>query len=92
MKKFAILLILAVTPALADAEGYEITRYSIAGGGVIESTSDNWTLSGTIGQWEATEPRELEGGQWSLTGGFWADILERVESILFQDRFEDESS
>lgn len=75
-------------PTLASAE-YSISHWTIAGGGVIESTGDNWTLSGTIGQWEATEARALSGGQWRLTGGFWGFSLEELSDFLFRDRFEE---
>lgn len=89
--KTALLALILLLAAPAAAQDYEITRYTIAGGGIVESTGGDWTLSGTIGQWEATEPRELKGGQWSLTGGFWADILETLGEFLFRDRFEQEN-
>lgn len=94
MKTFATLALLALLAAPAMAQDYEITRWSIASGGVMHSESNDgqWQLSGTIGQWEATEARELSGGQWRLTGGFWADILESLGDVLFSDRFEDDSS
>ncbi|MFW5816741.1 MAG: hypothetical protein ACOCVP_07765, partial [Wenzhouxiangella sp.] len=59
-----------------------------AGGGVIESSGGDWTLSGTIGQWEATEARALSAGSWRLTGGFWASSLEALGDAIFQDRFQ----
>lgn len=99
MKQLAMILLLAALAAPAAAQDYEITRWTIASGGTMESCSGNdctaspeWTLKGTIGQWEATEPRELSGGQWKLTGGFWADILQELGDLLFRDRFEQESS
>ena len=69
---------------------YCINWYSIASGGVIEaeSTDGQWKLSGTIGQWEATEARALSGGPWRLTGGFWGLSLEELADLLFRDRFE----
>jgi hypothetical protein len=70
---------------------YCINWWTISSGGVIESESDGWTLSGTIGQWEATEARALTGGQWRLTGGFWGLTLEELADLLFRDRFQDES-
>lgn len=81
----AICLLLAAPLAAQD---HEITRWTIAGGGVMQSSGGDWTLSGTIDQWEATEPRALGANQWSLTGGFWADILEELSDLLFSDRFE----
>ena len=73
---------------------YCINWYSIASGGVIEAESadQQWKLSGTIGQWEATEARALSGGPWRLTGGFWGLSLEQLADLLFRDRFDDEDS
>ena len=77
------------TPSCDGDDNYCISFWTIAGGGEIESTGDNWTLSGTIGQWEATEARALSGGQWRLTGGFWGFSLEELSDFLFRDRFEE---
>jgi hypothetical protein len=88
-----MILLIALLASPAMAQDYEITRWTIASGGVMESQSGDgqWQLSGTIGQWEATEPRELSGGQWRLTGGFWADLLQALGNAIFSDRFEEES-
>jgi hypothetical protein len=92
MRLAGALLICAAfaVPTLASAE-YSISHWTIAGGGVIESesTDGQWRLSGTIGQWEATEARALSGGQWRLTGGFWGFSLEELSDFLFRDRFEE---
>lgn len=79
-------LVLALAAGPASAE-FEITQWTIAGGGVIEASGGEWTLSGTIGQWEATEARALSGGPWRLTGGFWGGTLEELGDIIFRDRF-----
>lgn len=92
MRKVAIILFLAALASPAAAQDYEITRWTIASGGTMEATGGEWTLKGTIGQWEATEPRKLSGGEWKLTGGFWADVLEALGDFIFQDRFEDQSN
>jgi hypothetical protein len=81
----AMLLAMASNPATAD---FEITQWTIAGGGVIESSGGDWTLSGTIGQWEATEARALSAGPWRLTGGFWGSSQEALGDVIFQDRFQ----
>ncbi|MGY6554023.1 MAG: hypothetical protein ACXIUM_05830 [Wenzhouxiangella sp.] len=80
-------LVLALSAAPASAE-FQITQWTIAGGGVIEASDGSWSLSGTIGQWEATEARALSGGAWRLTGGFWGVSLEDLGDILFRDRFQ----
>jgi len=94
MKTIATLAVLVFLAGPAMAQDYEINRSTIASGGVMNSESNDgqWRLSGTIGQWEATGPRELSGGQWTLTGGFWADILDALGGFIFSDRFEDPSS
>lgn len=92
MKQLAVIFFLVTLAAPVTAQDYEITRWTIASGGTMESSGGDWSLKGTIGQWEATKPRELSGDQWRLTGGFWSALLQELEDLLFQDRFEDESS
>jgi hypothetical protein len=53
----------------ASAQSYSIDWYKIAGGGGT-STNGQYSLSGTIGQPDASAP--MTGGNYSLTGGFWA--------------------
>jgi len=70
MKKLVLLFSLLL-PALGFAQPYSISWYKIAGGGGT-STSATYTVSGTIGQHDAGGP--MTGGNYSLTGGFWALI------------------
>lgn len=96
MLLFGAFFLIAVTPALAgsnDCDPYCINWWTIDSGGIIESQSadEQWTLSGTIGQWDATEARALSGGQWRLTGGFWGLTLEELADLLFRDRFQQDS-
>jgi hypothetical protein len=70
MKK-TILILGLLLPLLASAQSYSISWYKIAGGGGTSSSSQ-YSLSGTIGQVDASRP--LTGGNYSLTGGFWALI------------------
>lgn len=97
MKSIAIvcagaLLLAAAGPLFAD-DDWSVDWHTINSGGVIDADDGNdpphWRLSGTIGQWDATEARELTGGEWRLTGGFWALTLEEPGDFLFRDRFED---
>lgn len=53
----------------ASAQSYSINWYKVAGGGGT-STNGQYSLSGTIGQPDASGA--LTGGNYSLTGGFWA--------------------
>ncbi len=88
-------LLLAAAPLAAEKE-WSIESYNIAAGGVVLSDDGNnppqWQLSGTIGQWEATEARASSGGGWDLTGGFWGLTLEELSDRLFGDRFENDEA
>jgi hypothetical protein len=55
----------------AWAQQYSIDWYKVAGGGGT-STGGVYSVSGTIGQHDAGGP--MTGGNFSLTGGFWALI------------------
>jgi hypothetical protein len=57
--------------ASASAQTYSINWYKIAGGGGTSSNGP-YSLSGTIGQPDASTT--MTGGNYSLTGGFWAFI------------------
>ena len=56
----------------AQAQQYSIDWYKVAGGGGT-STGGTYQVSGTIGQHDAGSP--MAGGNYSLTGGFWALIF-----------------
>ena len=53
------------------AQQYSVDWYKISGGGGT-STGGVYSVSGTIGQQDASGP--MTGGSYSLTGGFWALI------------------
>ena len=70
MKRYFILMAAALLlPAGAMAQNYSINWYKIAGGGGT-STGGGYTISGTVGQPDASGA--MTGGNYSLTGGFWA--------------------
>jgi len=86
-----VMLVCIAAPIQAgETETFSIDWYSIDGGGAMQSTGGDFELSGTIGQPDATAARVLHGGQWKLTGGFWALSLEDLADRLFGDRFEDQ--
>ena len=62
------LMLLALT-LTGYSQNYSIDWFKIAGGGGT-STGGVYTVIGTIGQHDAGGP--LTGGNYSLTGGFWA--------------------
>src|ERR1035437_63486 len=70
MKKL-FLLFAWLIPALGFAQSYSIDWYKIAGGGGT-STNGQYSMSGTIGQHDASDA--MTGGNYSLTGGFWSLI------------------
>ena len=71
-KRCAIaILLLAWTALTAHAQQYSIAWYKVAGGGGT-STNGQYSVSGTIGQQDASGA--LTGGGYSLTGGFWAVV------------------
>ena len=70
MKKLVLLFSLLL-PAIGFGQQYSIDWYKIAGGGGT-STGGTYAVSGTIGQHDAGGP--MLGGNYSLTGGFWALI------------------
>jgi hypothetical protein len=70
MKKLVLLFSLLV-PAVGFAQSYSIDWYKVAGGGGT-STGGTYQVSGTIGQPDAG--MAMTGGNYSLTGGFWALI------------------
>ncbi len=69
-KLFAIGWLLTLSAALARSQSYSIDWSTIDGGGGT-STGGVYSVSGTIGQPDAsTTP--MTNGQYSVTGGFWA--------------------
>jgi hypothetical protein len=69
--KTPILLFALLIPSLGFAQQCSIDWYKIAGGGGT-STGGVYSASGTIGQPDAGGA--MSGGNYSLTGGFWALI------------------
>ncbi len=70
-----VLHVLAVSLALAcslpvSAQNFSIDWFSIDGGGGT-SAGGNFSLSGTIGQPDASV-QPMTGGSFTLTGGFWS--------------------
>lgn len=52
----------------ARAQSYSIAQFKVAGGGRT-STGGLYSISGTIGQPDASN--EMTNGQYSVAGGFW---------------------
>jgi hypothetical protein len=58
--------------AAPDGTGYQISWYTIDGGGAQELSGGTYSLSGTIGQPDAGSQ---SGGTYSLKGGYWISIF-----------------
>jgi len=56
--------------ATAGAQTFDLSWYTIDGGGDLWTSGGDFELSGTIGQPDAGPV--LTGGGFALTGGFWA--------------------
>ncbi|HEV2434998.1 MAG TPA: hypothetical protein VG077_03295 [Verrucomicrobiae bacterium] len=69
--KISILLFGLLIPSIGFTQPYSIDWYKVAGG-VGTSIGGTYQVSGTIGQHDAGGP--MTGGNYSLTGGFWALI------------------
>jgi hypothetical protein len=67
----SLLFISLLIPAFSFAQSYTIDWHNVSGGGGT-STGGVYSISGTIGQHDAGDP--MNGGSYSLTGGFWALI------------------
>jgi hypothetical protein len=65
----ALSVLLAASPGSIVAQSYSIEWHKVSGGGGA-SSGGLYSLSGTIGQHDAGTP--MTGGNYSLTGGFWA--------------------
>jgi hypothetical protein len=70
MKKI-ILLVTVLLPVIGFAQSYSVDWYKVAGGGGT-STGGTYSVSGTIGQPDASGA--MSGGNYSVTGGFWSLI------------------
>ena len=64
-----------ITATFAAAQDYDLSWYTIDGGGEMFTTGGDYELSGTIGQPDAGE---LSGGSFQLTGGFWFSLGEAL--------------
>lgn len=74
------LLLSVIVRALEPTEGYDLSWYTIDGGGYTWSAGGTYTLGGTVGQPDAGN---LTGGTYTLSGGFWqagppAEVVYRI--------------
>jgi len=62
------LLLVAVVPLALAQIGYDLSWWTVDGGGATLSSGGGYRLGGTIGQPDAGV---LAGGGYTLAGGFW---------------------
>ena len=63
-------ILLSLVPGLALAQPYDVSWYTVDGGGAMNTAGGTFGLSGTIGQPDAGGP--AAGGTFVLHSGFWA--------------------
>ena len=64
----ALIAILLLTGFTVVANGYDLSWWTVDGGGSTFSSGGNYSLGGTIGQPDAGV---MQGGDYTLGGGFW---------------------
>ncbi len=85
--KIIYLLLLATFLTYAQSGGnFNIKKSSIDSGGGL-STGGGFSLTGTIGQTDAS--KIVSGGNFSVTGGFWNEKPVIREDLMFTNGFED---
>jgi hypothetical protein len=68
----AIVTLGVALPMLADdGPGYDLSSWTVDGGGAIVEAG-RYRLGGTVGQADAGV---LEGGGYTLRGGFWGGVI-----------------
>ena len=65
----AAAMLLATAARAQSGGGYDLSWWTIDGGGITFTTGGTFNLGGTVGQPDASSA--LTGGAFSLTGGFW---------------------
>lgn len=69
----ACLLLLATSTVFAQSNGdYDLSWWTVDGGGATFSNGVNYSLGSTIGQ---PDTDVLTGGDYILSGGFWAGAM-----------------
>ncbi len=68
--RIAIVAALCITKTAVSLADYDLSWFTVDGGGDMWTTGGTFELSGTIGQPDAGPV--MTGGNFTLTGGFWA--------------------
>jgi len=70
MKPWALAVVLLALAASPAAAQYEISWWTVDGGGAVGAAGGSFTLSGTAGQPDAGGP--YAGGSYTIHSGFWS--------------------
>jgi hypothetical protein len=81
--KLCLTLIMFSTIVVAQSGGDFLVKKSVIASGGGSSSGGSFSINGTIGQ--ASASKETNGGNFSLTGGFWAQTN---NDIIFKNGFE----
>ena len=78
MKRWMVILILAGlllialgAPVALAQSGFDLSWWTVDGGGAANLSQGGFSLSGTAGQPDAAA---LQGGGYTLSGGFWPAV------------------
>jgi len=72
MKLAAVPVLMLIAMGPLNAAEYEMSRWTIDGGGAMFTSGGDFELSGTIAQPDAGPGSSgMSGGDFTLTGGFW---------------------
>ena len=69
----AVTVLAIVLAGSVIAGDFEMTRWTVDGGGEVFTTGGEFDLSGTLGQPDAGV---MSGGAFTLTGGFWFPLAD----------------
>jgi hypothetical protein len=64
--------------AQSPQQAYDLSWYTVDGGGYTWSSGGTYTLGGTVGQPDAGN---LAGGSYTLGGGFWVPAVKGVYRV-----------
>ena len=74
---YFVLGVLCFASPVGNADPYHVARFTIDSGGG-EAAGNGFTLTGTLGQPDAGH--DMQGGSFSMTGGFWTGRAFVVQS------------
>ena len=80
MLLMTLAILVIALPAMAQSgDGYDLSWWTVDAGGQTFSTDGRYSLGGTTGQPDAAV---VEGGAYTLIGGFWTGPLVEYRSCL----------